>query len=57
MILSIDLIYVRVNSNFDFFVNVKSCFEFPVMREKAIQIILRDSVKLPGAFAGLVILY
>ena len=35
MILGINLIYVHVNSNFDFFMNVKSCFEFPVMHEKA----------------------
>ena len=35
MIVGVKQFYVRVNSNFDFFVNVKSCFEFPVMREKA----------------------
>ena len=35
VILGINPFYVRVNLNFDFFVNVKSCFEFPVMREKA----------------------
>ena len=33
---------------FRLFVNVKSCFEFPVMCEKAIQIILRDSVIRKG---------
>ena len=30
-----NLFYVCVNSNFDFFVNVKSCFEFLMMHEKA----------------------
>ena len=35
MILGINPFYVHVNSNFDFFVNVKSCFKFPVMRKKA----------------------
>ena len=33
--IGINPLYVRVNLIFDFFVNVKSCFEFPVMREKA----------------------
>ena len=47
MIHGINLIYVRVDSNFDFFVNVKSCFDFPVMREKA-KLILRDSVIRKG---------
>ena len=31
----INLIYVHVNLSFDFFMNVKSCFEFSVMHEKA----------------------
>ena len=35
VILGINLFYIRVNSNFDFVVNMKSCFKFPVMREKA----------------------
>ena len=35
VILGINLFYVRVNSIFHFFVNVKSCFKFPMMREKA----------------------
>ena len=35
MILGINPFYVHVNSNFDFFVNVKSCFKSPVMRKKA----------------------
>ena len=35
VILGKNLFYIHVNSNFDFFMNVKSCFEFPVMREKA----------------------
>ena len=47
VIQGINLIYVRVDSNFDFFVNVKSCFDFPVMREKA-KLILRDSVIRKG---------
>ena len=47
MILGINLFYVCVNSNFDFFVNVKSCFEFPIICEKG-QIILRDSVIRKG---------
>ena len=48
MILGINLIYIRVNSNFDFFVSMKSCFEFPVMRETLGQIILHDSVIRKG---------
>ena len=47
MILGTNPFYNHVNSNFDFFVNVKSCFKFPVMREKA-KIILRDSVIRKG---------
>ena len=47
MIHGINLFYVRVNSNFHFFMNVKSCFKFPVMHEKG-QIILRDSVITKG---------
>ena len=35
VIRDINLFYVHMNSNFDFFVSVKSCFQFPVMREKA----------------------
>ena len=35
VILSKNPFYVRVNSNFDFLVNIKSGFEFPVMHEKA----------------------
>ena len=35
MILGINLLYVHMNLNFDFFMNMKSCFEFPVVREKA----------------------
>ena len=45
MILGINLIYICMNSNFVFFVNVKSCF---VMRETLGQIILRDSVIRKG---------
>ena len=37
MILGINLFYVHVNLSFDFFMNVKSCFEVPVMCEKAKQ--------------------
>ena len=37
VILGINLFYVRVNSNFGFVVNMKSCFKFSVMREKAKQ--------------------
>ena len=35
VICGINPFYVRMNLNFDFFVNMKSCFEFSVMREKA----------------------
>ena len=31
----INLFYVHVNLNFDFFMNVKSSCEFPVVHEKA----------------------
>ena len=31
----INLFYIRMNLNFDFFMNMKSCFKFPVMRVKA----------------------
>ena len=35
VILGINPFYVHANSIFDFFLNVTSCFEFPVMLEKA----------------------
>ena len=48
MILVINPFYIHVNLNFDFFVNVKSCFKFPVMPGKAKQfcmILLSDRVQ------------
>ena len=35
VIRGVNLFYICVNLNFDFFMNMKSCFKFPVMRVKA----------------------